>query len=925
MRLALPLLLASLAADGWTWTVQAIDSTGDVGAGTSLSIVNGFPAIAYRDATSQDLKYVRAMDAFGIAWSAPVLVDATGDVGESPSLAVVNGSPAISYYDRTAATLKYVRALDADGSAWGVPVSVATNASATASQTSLAIVAGNPGIAYVDDQAAASYVRSVDASGAAWGAAIPMADPIPSDDFPSLAIANGRPAITYSNGAARCLAYVRASDALGSSWPSPASIQCSGNGSPGRYSSLAIVAGSPACAFRDDDPLNAWAEFKRGIDTDGTSWGFTVNLDGGPFAFAGRYTSLAVIAGNPAVSYFHGPDNDLRYVRANDFAGAAWGSPEVVDAPADVGYETSLAALGPGASAAGVSYYDLTNGDLKYAFDCGVVIAPSSLPGGTLGIPYGQTITANGGTPPYGFSVGSGTLPPGLSLSPAGNLSGTPSAAGTYAFTVIATDATGCPEAHAYAMSICPASCPSITVLPAALPAGVTGFLYSETLTATGGTGSYVLSVVAGTLPPGLTLSQAGVLGGTPTFPGTFSFDIAATDECGCAGQRSYSMIVCPDPCGLTLQPATLPGGTVGAPYTETFTAAGGIPPYVFVVISGALPSGLTLSTSGVISGTPTASGTSSFTVSVSDPCGCVALRSYQVTIAPTPTDYVLGMGLGPPNANEVSVFDASGGVTGVDFFAYAATGYGVDVAAGDVDGAPFAEIVTGPGPSPVYGPQVRAFDRIGFPINKVNFYAYGTLRSGVNVTAGDVDRDGFDEILTGPGPSQPFGPHVRGWNYDGLALLPIAKISLFAYGTLRYGVNVGDSDLDADGYAEGLSGPGPGPAFPATVRAWDFDGDTLNINFNAYTFFYGVVVAGGDCDDAGFGEIGTAPGPGPLNTAWFKGWNWTAGPSRRCRASTWSPSLRSSAGTPPSRISIAMGARSSSQGPAAIPPRLRP
>ncbi len=120
--------------------------------------------------------------------------------------------------------------------------------------------------------------------------------------------------------------------------------------------------------------------------------------------------------------------------------------------------------------------------------------------------------------------------------------------------------------------------------------------------------------------------------------------------------------------------------------------------------------------------------------------------------------DIVAGSGLAQSNPNEVRVFSSSAcGNATVDFFAYGAAQWGTNVAAGNVDSGQ-DEILTAPGPGPVYGPQVRAFARTGTAIPKVNFYAYGTLKYGANVTAGDVDGDRIAEIVTGPGPGGVFG-----------------------------------------------------------------------------------------------------------------------------------------------------------------------
>ena len=232
------------------------------------------------------------------------------------------------------------------------------------------------------------------------------------------------------------------------------------------------------------------------------------------------------------------------------------------------------------------------------------------------------------------------------------------------------------------------------------------------------------------------------------------------------------------------------------------------------------------------------------------------------------PAAYLVGEGLGAPNPNRVRVFDGNGAATAVDFLAYAAGQWGVNVGTGAIDPTVGDEILTGPGPGAVFGPQARGFSAAGVAMGKVNFYAYGTLRFGLNVTGVAVDGDAFDEIVTGPGPGAVFGPHVRAFDVDGGGVSVIAKINYFAYGTLKYGLNVAGGDVDGDGYGEIVTAPGPGAIFGPQVRGWNFDGGAIasiaKINFNAFaTTQFGANVAGGDVDTDGYGEMACAPGPG--------------------------------------------------------------
>ncbi|MGA9750840.1 MAG: Ig domain-containing protein, partial [Acidobacteriota bacterium] len=260
-----------------------------------------------------------------------------------------------------------------------------------------------------------------------------------------------------------------------------------------------------------------------------------------------------------------------------------------------------------------------------------ITLSPASLPQATIGTAYSQTIAANGGTGPYTFAITSGSLPPGITLSSAGVLSGVPTVAGISTFTVTVVDVDGCVGNQAYSLVVM-AACPTIALSPSSLTGGTSGLPYSQTITASGGTSPYSFAVTSGTLPAGITLSSSGTLSGTPTVPGTYNFTVTATDAFGCTGSWAYSLVIgCPT---IVLSPASLTGGTLRLPYSQAITASGGISPFSFAVTSGTLPTGLTLSSSGTLSGIPTVPGTYTFTVTATDASGCTGNRAYSLVIA---------------------------------------------------------------------------------------------------------------------------------------------------------------------------------------------------------------------------------------------------------------------------------------------------
>ena len=255
-----------------------------------------------------------------------------------------------------------------------------------------------------------------------------------------------------------------------------------------------------------------------------------------------------------------------------------------------------------------------------------LTIITTSLPNGTVGVPYSRPVQATGGSGALSWSIIAGALPAGLNLDGAtGIIAGTPTAPGTSSFTVRAADAAGQSATQSLSITITavppPATPPDITTTT--LPAGTVNQQYNQPVEATGGTGALTWSIIGGALPAGLTLNSTnGEISGTPTVTGTSSFIVRVQDAAGLSDVQALSITINP-PAPPNITTSTLPPGRVGRSYSEPVQATGGSGARIWSIVAGSLPLGLTLDpTTGLISGTPTQEGTSSFTVQVQDAAG---------------------------------------------------------------------------------------------------------------------------------------------------------------------------------------------------------------------------------------------------------------------------------------------------------------
>ncbi|HEV7485928.1 MAG TPA: ice-binding family protein [Thermoanaerobaculia bacterium] len=285
----------------------------------------------------------------------------------------------------------------------------------------------------------------------------------------------------------------------------------------------------------------------------------------------------------------------------------------------------------------GVYTFTVSDGSVSQIYTIAVAceaisISPLTLPDGQVCAIYDAPITAAGCDPLYVLSLESGLLPPGVILT--GNaIRGTPTNFGMYSFTIKATaaDDPACFVTRDYSIQT---SCPPITISPNTLPPAIVGQNYGVQLSPSCAVGKTAFSVPATDLPPGLLLSDAGLLFGLPSAPGIYPFTVTFIDSVsGCTGSVMYTLTVVS--C-VTITPLTLPGGTPGVLYNRVLTASGGVAPYIFS-LSGPLTAGLTFTqttpTTATITGIPVSPGCSTFSITATDVNGATGCTPVTYTI----------------------------------------------------------------------------------------------------------------------------------------------------------------------------------------------------------------------------------------------------------------------------------------------------
>ena len=338
------------------------------------------------------------------------------------------------------------------------------------------------------------------------------------------------------------------------------------------------------------------------------------------------------------------------------------------------------------------------------------------LPYGNVGTGYSQQLSTTGGVAPYTWTLQAGSfLPPGLTLSASGLLSGTPTATGAYGFCVtVATQYNIYSNYGCYNLNIYGAGGGPPVSFGLSPDFGTTHWgTITYGLPANGGNGTYTWALVSGSLPPGVALRtdvpsyfnsnwQAGLMG-VATKPGTYNFTLSVSS----AGQtisQPFTMRIT----ALDLQDAALPDAFVNTPFSYPFTPIGNAGTVTFTVnqnsTNGAMPPGLTLSGNGVLSGTPSASGNYEIAMNISDGVDTM-YEQYNLYISAINITTPAQLPNGTQNAAYSTSLSASGGTGTYTWTLSGGLPNGLTLSA---DGTISGTITNGPGP---FGFTVTATD----------------------------------------------------------------------------------------------------------------------------------------------------------------------------------------------------------------------
>lgn len=272
---------------------------------------------------------------------------------------------------------------------------------------------------------------------------------------------------------------------------------------------------------------------------------------------------------------------------------------------------------------------DVSEREFSIFVDPGLAIVNQSVKPATIGQPYTETLATKhvvslnpvtGQDVQATWSLQSGALPAGVTLSTSGVLSGTPTSEGSFQFVVRAVH--GSPsDTKTYTLTVRQPLSVKSPFGPARPPSSEVGIRLAKSFTATGGSGTYTWALVSGTLPPGVALDATrGTIAGTPQAAGVFAFGVSATDSEGRVTRSAAALTVAPR---LAIKTLRLKSAKLARTYRMKLATAGGVHPLKWRVVRGKFPLGIRLSqNAGTIAGTPRRIGRFDVTLEARDALG---------------------------------------------------------------------------------------------------------------------------------------------------------------------------------------------------------------------------------------------------------------------------------------------------------------
>lgn len=310
-----------------------------------------------------------------------------------------------------------------------------------------------------------------------------------------------------------------------------------------------------------------------------------------------------------------------------------------------------------------------------------VTIMTTSLPNGSVGTAYAAAVKGSGGCSPYKWAIVSGSLPAGVTAKASStttslNLTGKPTTAASYYFTVKVTACGGGTSQRSYKVVVQAVMSSTVNITTTFLPNGTVGTDYSALVKASGGCTPYKWAIASGSLPAGVSARVSSTttslnLNGTPTTAATQYFTVKVTGCGGHISQKSYKVAVqAATSVGIGITTTSVPSGTVGSAYSAAVKASGGCTPYKWAIASGSLPAGVnarvsSTTTSLNLTGTLTTGSTYSFTVKVIGCGGGTSQRSYKVAIQSATSGGIGITTTSLPNGTVGTAYSAAAKATG--------------------------------------------------------------------------------------------------------------------------------------------------------------------------------------------------------------------------------------------------------------------